>query len=141
MQEMTEGMEAVVELTNRPGERLPAQVRLLPYPYGTGGARDANSTTSSAGTTDNTTRIALDDPDVLRGFRLGELVQVTVISESKLDTLWLPPQAIRTYEGRNFVVVQTDGLPKRQDVKIGIENQERVEILEGLEEGQTVIAP
>ncbi len=55
--------------------------------------------------------------------------------------LWVAPQAIRTYEGRNFVVVKTDSLPKRVDVRLGIKNEEQVEILEGLEEGQVVIAP
>lgn len=140
MQEMSEGMEAIIEPANRPGQRLEAFVRRLPYPYGTGGSSTSQTTTTGT-STDNTTRIALKDPSALRDFRLGELVQVTVIREHKEGVLWLPPQAIRTYEGRNFVVVQTDGLPKRYDVKLGIKNEERVEILDGLEEGQVVIAP
>ena len=88
-----------------------------------------------------TTRIALDDPEIIKGFRLGDLVQVTVILENKQNVLWLPPQAIRSFEGRNFVVIKTDGLPKRVDVRIGIKNQEQVEILDGVEEGQVAIAP
>jgi multidrug efflux pump subunit AcrA (membrane-fusion protein) len=90
---------------------------------------------------DNTARIALDNPDEIKGFRLGDLVQVTVIFESKQGVLWLPPAAIRSFEGRNFVVVKTDGLPRRVDVRVGIESEESVEILEGVEEGQVVIAP
>lgn len=139
MQEMSEGMQAVVELPKRPGTKLAGTIRSLPYPYGTGGGTQDSTTTT--GPQDNTSRIALDDPSALDGFRLGEMVEVTVVMESKEGVLWLPPNAIRSFEGRNFVVVQTDGLPRRVDVRLGIRNEEKVEILEGLEEGQTVIAP
>jgi membrane fusion protein, macrolide-specific efflux system len=143
MQDLAEGMEATIELTSRPGEKLAGTVRSLPYPYGTGGG--TKSTTSGSSTTgtsaDNTSRISLNNPEELRSFRLGDLVQVTVIKESKEGVLWLPPNAIRTFEGRNFVVVQTDGLPRRVDIRLGIRNEQMVEILEGLEEGQVVVSP
>ena len=62
------------------------------------------------------------------------------VLEEKLDALWLPPAAVRTFQGRNFVVVQDeDGSQRRVDVRLGIESEERVEILEGLERGQTVV--
>jgi RND family efflux transporter MFP subunit len=143
MQELTEGLPASIELPNRPGEKLTGTLRSLPYPYGTGGGQQGatSGAATSGAAADTTTRIALDDPNIAKNFRLGELVQVVVIRESKQDVLWLPPQAIRTFEGRNFVVVRSDGLPKRADVKIGIRNEEKVEILSGLEEGQVVIAP
>jgi macrolide-specific efflux system membrane fusion protein len=142
MQELSEGMIALIELPSRPGERLNAKVRSLPYPYGTGGGKNTTGESGGAGSsTDNATRVALDDPSAIKNFRLGDLVTVTVIRESKEGVLWLPPAAIRTFEGRNFVVVQTEGLPRRQDVKLGIKNEERVEILSGLEEGQVVVAP
>lgn len=142
MQEMTEGLSAIIELPNRPGVKLQGKVRSLPYPYGTGGGNKAGSSQAGAGkSTDTTTRLSLDDPSQAKDFRMGDLVQVTVVKESKLGVLWLPPAAIRTFEGRNFVVVKTSGLPKRADVKIGIKNEEKVEILDGLQEGQVVIAP
>ena len=68
-------------------------------------------------------------------------MRVTVVLEQKDDVLWLPPQAIRTFEGRKFVVVQADGYQQRVDVTIGIEGDDRVEIEDGLEEGQTVVSP
>jgi multidrug efflux pump subunit AcrA (membrane-fusion protein) len=67
---------------------------------------------------------------------------VNVVLERKDDVLWLPPQAIRTFEGRKFVVVQEEGEAQRRvDVKVGIESEDRVEIEEGLTEGQVVIGP
>jgi multidrug efflux pump subunit AcrA (membrane-fusion protein) len=61
--------------------------------------------------------------------------------EHKQDVLWLPPQAVRKFEGREFVVVQDGEVQRRVDVKIGVESTDRVEIEEGLSEGQVVIAP
>lgn len=141
MQDLAEGMQAIIELPNRPGEKLTGIVRSLPYPYGTSGGAQTSSTIAPGTTVDNTTRIAMDDQSSMEGFKLGDLVQVTVIMESKQNVLWLPPAAVRTFEGRNFVVIQTDGLPRRQDVRLGIKNAEKVEILEGLEVDQVVIAP
>lgn len=143
MQELAEGMVSSIELPNRPGQKLQGKIRSLPYPYGTGGGTKTSTTVNSTTgqSTDNTTRVALDNPDSIKGFRLGDLVDVTVVLESRKAVLWVAPQAIRTYEGRNFVVVKTDALPKRVDVRIGIKNEEQVEILEGVEEGQVIIAP
>ena len=70
---------------------------------------------------------------------LGELAEVTITLEEKAGVLWLPPAAIRRFQGRRFVVVQDGVAQRRVDVLIGIESEDRVEILEGLEEGQVVI--
>lgn len=143
MQDLAEGMEATVELPNRPGVKLTGSVRSLPYPYGTSGgtADEVKKQEKLGATVDTTTRVELDNQSDLEGFRLGDMVQVTVIKQSKDNVLWLPPAAIRTFEGRNFVVVKTDGLPSRVDVRVGIKNEEMVEILEGVEEGAVVISP
>jgi multidrug efflux pump subunit AcrA (membrane-fusion protein) len=73
------------------------------------------------------------------GFELGDLVRVTVVLEAKPDVLWLPPQAIRTFEGRRFVVVQEEDAQRRVDVNVGIQGEDRVEIEEGLSEGDVVL--
>ena len=73
------------------------------------------------------------------GLELGDLVRVEVVVEREDNVLWLPPQAIRTFDGRKFVVVQDGELQRRVDVKIGVEGEDRVEIEEGLTEGQVVV--
>ena len=55
--------------------------------------------------------------------------------------MWLPPQAVRTFEGRSFVVIQEASAQRRIDVRVGIRSDDRVEILDGLAEGQVIIAP
>ncbi|MEJ5200292.1 MAG: secretion protein HlyD, partial [Anaerolineae bacterium] len=67
------------------------------------------------------------------------LVKVTVIVERKENALWLPPQAIRTFEGRRFVVIKEGVGQRRVDVKVGIESLDRIEILDGVAEGQQVL--
>jgi len=46
---------------------------------------------------------------------------------------------VRTFEGRRFVVIKDGDRQRRQDVRLGIVSSERVEILEGLNEGDIVV--
>ena len=50
-----------------------------------------------------------------------------------LTFLWLPPAALRTFQGRTFVVIEEANGQRRADVRLGIESDARVEILEGVE--------
>lgn len=131
--DLAEGMPSTFMLVSRPGVELTGNIRRLPYPYGSGGR----------GTTveelDKTTRLTVNESLEDLGIELGDLIRVQVELERKDDVLWLPPQAIRLFEGRRFVVLMEDEIQRRVDVKAGIETQERVEIEEGLEEGQVVI--
>ena len=128
--EMSVGQQATIRLRNRPEEDLAGEVRSLPYPYGGGTVETSDE--------DTAVRVAFDDPAV--DLELGELATVIIILEEKEGVLWLPPAAIRTFQGRNFVVVQDeDGSQRRVDVRLGIESDDRVEILEGLAEGQVVV--
>jgi len=131
LQEMIEGQEAVVTLRAYPGQTWRGTVRRLPYPYGAGGG------TEGLAGEDKSTRISLEGD--LSGLELGDLARVTIVLEEKDDVLWLPPAAIRIFQGREFVIVQDADRQRRADVTIGIESDERVEILEGLEEGQIVV--
>ena len=51
----------------------------------------------------------------------------------------MPPAAIREFNGRRFVVIEQDGLQQRVDVFLGANSGERVEIRDGLAEGQVII--
>lgn len=129
--DLEEGMQISATLANRPGEIFTGSIRRLPY-FGT---------STSGEDEDKTTRITLDINPAEVNLEVGDLMRVTVVLEYKENVLWLPPQAIRTFEGRKFVVVQDGEFQARVDVKIGIEGEDRIEILEGLEEGQIVIGP
>jgi multidrug efflux pump subunit AcrA (membrane-fusion protein) len=135
MSELTEGTVLLAEVVNRPGDQIPGFIRRLPYPYGGGGKIEGVQDE------DTSTRIELETSPIELGMAVGDRVRITIELERSVDTLWLPPQAVRTFEGRNFVVIQEDGGQRRLDVTIGIRSDERLEILDGLSEGQIVIAP
>ncbi len=69
----------------------------------------------------------------------GDLAEVDVSLKARRDVLWLPPEAIRSFEGRRFVVVQEGKRQRRVDVTLGIASSDRVEIRKGLREGQVVV--
>jgi hypothetical protein len=70
---------------------------------------------------------------------VDDLTRIAIVLERKPDVLWLPPVALRTFEGRRFVVVQEGGGQRRVDLKVGLEGDDRTEIASGLTEGQIVV--
>jgi multidrug efflux pump subunit AcrA (membrane-fusion protein) len=130
LQRLAEGMAVELVLSQYPGKVLLGEIYQLPYPYGRGGG-------SSLEATDRKTRMSFDPQDL--DLKPGDLVKVDVTIEQKTDALWLAPAAIRTFAGRSFVVVRENGVERRVDVVLGIQASDRVEIREGLEEGQVVV--
>jgi len=126
------GMPVVAEFVTTPGTPLTGVVRQLPYLSGDDLGLDE---------ADQTTRITLDTSLEELGAKVGDLMRLTITLDQKADVLWLPPRAIRTFDGRQFVVVQEGDYQQRVDVKLGIEGADRIEILEGLTAGQMVISP
>ncbi len=132
LNELQEGLVVNVVLPSRPGASLTGIVRKLPYPYGTGGGTTVDDL-------DKSTRISIDQSQEDAGYKMGDLVRVQAELERKDDVLWLPPQALRIFDGRRFAVVQDGDVQRRVDVTVGIQTADRVEIEEGLEEGQIVV--
>lgn len=128
---MEEGQAADVTMSSRPGEIFAAILARLPYPYGTGGGE------VNVQDRDERVHILLNEPEKT-DLKVGDLVKVTVLIERSEDTLWLPPAAIRTFEGRRFVMVKEQDRLRKVDIKLGIEGEDRVEVLTGLEEGQII---
>jgi hypothetical protein len=127
---LSKGMLAVVRATTPRGEELQGVIRRVPY--------DSSAASQLQG--DGSVRVALESAaDGSIPFELGDILHVTVELERRENVLWLPPQALRRFEGRAFVVVQQDGVQRRADIKTGLEADDRVEIVEGLAEGQVVV--
>jgi len=139
MSELTEGMPLIAEFVNRPGQQVPGIIRRLPYPYGSSARTEGVETTDDE---DKSVRITLEGVDLTSDqYAISDRLRLTVELERSVNALWLPPQAVRTFEGRSFVVIQEGGAQRRMDVRIGIRSDDRLEILDGLVEGQAVIAP
>ena len=70
----------------------------------------------------------------------GDKGEITVILAESYDTLYVDKKAVQTAEGRQFVyMLNEDGLRVMQDVTVGLELRNHVEIVSGLEEGDSVI--
>jgi RND family efflux transporter MFP subunit len=121
------GMPVEIVFSRHPGRTFNGVITALP-----------TSATSSAATIDQDKAYHIEyTADV--PLEVGDLGRVVVTLSKKDDALWLPPQAIRAFEGRRFVVVKDGDRQRRQDVRIGITSTERVEILDGLKEGDVVV--
>lgn len=140
MQKLQEGQSCALVLSQYPGKELTGTITQLPYPYGKGGGATGGSiseTTTAAEQVDKSTHIDFSMGDL--ALKPGDLVKVVVTLQEKVDVLWLPPAAIRTFSGRKFVVVDDNGNQRRIDITTGIETEDRVEITDGLTEGQVVL--
>lgn len=84
---------------------------------------------------DQTTRVAAS----LSELQSGALTDVTMILDESLDTLWLPPAAINEFGNRTFVVLQTDEGERVRDVVLGLQTDERVEVTDGVVEGDIIV--
>jgi macrolide-specific efflux system membrane fusion protein len=121
-QELSVGLVGVCQVINRPETAVQCAVRQIPL-----SARDADQTTRIAASLDNV--------------ETNQLVEVRMPLEVRENVLWLPPAAIRTFQNRTFVVVETPDGPRSVDITIGLQTTERVEITSGVNEGDVVVGP
>lgn len=135
MQKLSIGQKCTMSLINYPGKELHGTIHRLPYPYGTGGSASASATGE-----DRSTRITIDDAAGVSPER-GALVRVTVTLQQKDNVLWLAPGAIRTFSGKDFVLILSGEGQQRVPVQVGIRSDERCEIVSGVSEGQVVVGP
>jgi membrane fusion protein (multidrug efflux system) len=92
---------------------------------------------------DATTRTAPIEIEIPNGdYRLkpGMYARVSITTGNKKDALVVPSNAVVDFNGRRgvFIPSQTNTATFRP-VRVGVEEDQRVEILEGLEEGDTII--
>jgi multidrug efflux pump subunit AcrA (membrane-fusion protein) len=132
MRQLTEGQPAEIRLLTRPDLVLPALIRQMPAPYGSGGS-------GSVRERDQTTRFQVADTHgqtLTAGTTVG---RISIVLERKEQVVWLPPEAVRSFEGRRFVVVRDGEREVRRTVRTGIETETQVEILEGVAAGDIVV--
>lgn len=115
------GLVGVAQPLNRPDQAVQCIVRRVPL---------------SAKDSDQTTRVAasLNLPS-------GSLVELKLPKKISYNVLWLPPVAIRTFQNRTFVVLQTPDGPRSVDVTLGLQTKDRDEITAGVKEGDVVVGP
>jgi HlyD family secretion protein len=121
-QKLSVGLVGVCQVVNRADTAVQCVVRRIPL-----SAREA----------DQTTRVAAS----LEGLTTGQLIEVTMPLQVRTNVLWLPPTAVRTFQNRTFVVLQTPDGQRVVDVEVGLRTEVRVELKSGVKEGDVVIGP
>lgn len=76
-----------------------------------------------------------DDADLMD---FGD-VQVVFDIYSRMDTVVIPQKAVKNLSGRTYVNLLVDGVKVEQDIELGIEDNENVEVLSGLSGGEEII--
>jgi multidrug efflux pump subunit AcrA (membrane-fusion protein) len=121
-QRLSVGMVGVCQVLNDPDSAVQCVVRQIPL-----SSRDA----------DQTTRVAASFENVAT----NQLIEIQMPLQVRENVLWLPPAAIRTFQNRTFVVLETPDGPRSVDVQLGLRTDERVEIVSGVSEGDVVQGP
>ncbi len=121
-QNLSVGLVGVCQVINQPETAVQCAVRQIPLSN-----RDA----------DQSTRVVASLP----GVPDNQLIEVRMPLEVRENVLWLPPAAVRTFQNRTFVVLQTPAGPRSVDIEIGLQTQDRIEIRSGVEEGDVVVGP
>lgn len=74
-----------------------------------------------------------------RDVQIGDPALITLVFRREPNALWIPPQAIYRFDQRTFVLRQEGAEQRPVDITTGITTSDRVEILSGLSEGDTVV--
>lgn len=81
--------------------------------------------------------IEIQKPDEM--IRLGMTADLDIILKSAKNVLYVPKEAIKRRDGRNAVEIIKDGKRILQPVVTGLEDDVKIEIKKGLEEGAKVV--
>lgn len=128
--QVKKGQKAVVEIDALPGRTFDAQIQAIDPLI------DANGRSIAV-------RATIDNRQQL--LRPGMFARVSTVFGERERALVIPEEAIVPQGGRQFVIKVVNGaekdsqLSKRVEVKVGIRRPGRVEILDGLSEGDTVV--
>jgi RND family efflux transporter MFP subunit len=82
-------------------------------------------------------RIRITNTD--RSLKVGLFAEARIALETHRDALVVPPPAVVRTDNGAVVYVVTGDMAQRTSVKAGLEKPDAVEILSGLEDGQTIL--
>jgi membrane fusion protein (multidrug efflux system) len=71
--------------------------------------------------------------------RPGQFVEVTIVAEVREKRPVIPEQAVIGAGGETWVFVVQDGVVTQRQIRLGTRLPMRVEILEGIEAGETIV--
>jgi len=88
---------------------------------------------------DKTCKVIIDLPNPEDAVKPGMYAEVEIVAEIYRDRLLIPKKAVLIRGGRKLVFALEDGLAKWRYIEVGVENEDYVEVLDGIREGDIVI--
>jgi multidrug resistance efflux pump len=82
--------------------------------------------------------LRIDEP-LTGGLRPEMTANVLITLDARSGALTVPVQAVRRDQGKNVVYLERNGQLVRQVVQVGVRDGERVEVINGLREGERVL--
>lgn len=131
MARVAPAQEAIVLAEKIPGTEIRGKVLTLP-------SIDAAASGPLSGGSPRGVKISFEPPK--KDGLLGQLAQVTIITQQKDNIILIPNTAVRRFGSRKYVqMVGPDGRRRDVDVEVGLVTETETEITKGLREGQQVI--
>jgi RND family efflux transporter MFP subunit len=130
-----ETMPVTVSPANNPDISVAGVIRQVLSPTGSFGSNPSSATITLS------TWVTLNGDWPVSGFTLGTQVTIKAILENRPAVLWLPPSALRSAASGQYVFILDGNKQTRVDVLVGLSTDSKVEITQGLKEGQLVILP
>lgn len=123
-----------VEITERSEEKQVVEGKVIKI------APSAVEMTSSLGVNQKKVKITIEPVDFPDKLKHGYEVDVKIITERKNGVVLVPISAVFDYKESSCVFTVVDGKTVLRAVKKGIQDQESVEITDGLKEGEFVLS-
>jgi HlyD family secretion protein len=128
-----EGLPATIHVDARAGETFHGKVSMVSLVPQSGNWPNFNLK-------EYVTAIKLeDDPEKVSELRPGLTAEVEILIDRLSDVLQAPVQSFVERGGRHFAWVLSGARALRKEVKIGKSNEQMMEILSGLSEGEKVV--
>lgn len=90
--------------------------------------------------TEQGTAVRLAVPAPPEGVRGGLAVQVRIELERRQNTVVIPDTALRDADSRPWVLVVVDGVAERREVRPGLQGDDGIEIIEGVDAGEMLVS-
>ncbi len=81
----------------------------------------------------------IDFKEVKEGIKPGMTTDIVIETNKKEDVLVIPKEVVKKEDGKTTVRVFSKGKLEEREIKIGLEGEDLIEVVSGLEEGEEVI--
>ncbi len=130
VKKVQKGQPATMQIDALPNEVLHGKVHFV--------ATLAQDEYRGGGVKEYKTEVSIDDLPTDAGLRPGMTAEVKILINTVLNALTVPVQAVTESDGKHICYVVTAGSVERRLVKVGDSNQQLIQILEGVSQGERV---